>query len=39
MEVISKKRKVSENVTESNPVMQKELVRLMVQALYDLGYK
>jgi hypothetical protein len=39
MEVISKKRKVSENLSENNPVMQRELVRLMVQALYDLGYK
>ncbi|OMJ82457.1 hypothetical protein SteCoe_16866 [Stentor coeruleus] len=38
MEVISKKRKVSENLSANSPVMQKELVRLMVQALYDLGY-
>ncbi|OMJ79413.1 hypothetical protein SteCoe_20568 [Stentor coeruleus] len=38
MEVISKKRKVSEKLSENNPIMHKELVRLMVQALYDLGY-
>lgn len=39
MEVISKKRKVSENIPETSAEMKKELIRLVLQTLYDSGYK
>ena len=39
MEVISKKRKISENMPETTPEMQKELIRIIVQTLYDSGYQ
>ena len=38
MEVISKKRKVSETSPETSEEMKKELIRIVLQALYDAGY-
>ena len=39
MEVITKKRKVMKNCPETSPEMQQELIRLMIQSLYDCGYR
>ena len=38
MEKLNKKRKISETPAESNPEMRKEFIRLISQALKDLGY-
>lgn len=38
MEIFTKKRKLAESPSDLTPEMQQEMLRLMVQSLYDSGF-